>query len=474
MIKCTKSLIPLFKQGIKNAIISPCGLSQQKFLKLSQLNLNNHSLYNSSTSSFSTTSSSQAENEAKTSKHSLLQNLTPKDMKNLSFYELMKTLETFNSTNESLFEKLEQAEASNLINAIEIKILKEIKTENLDMTIKQANTLIGFLGAHESGTIKLFSELELLISKLLINLQDKKEEIPIRTIGKLIFVSGFSNKFNKGYYQTINNYIDFLLAHQKEFSPQNYADFIDSLFLLAKSPGCSSSTLKTLLRKLDSQDFSKLSLEHLTNLTWTVFLKIKLLKRGVVLPAEDMEIEEVSSEINNLIKSIRTKVIEKTFTDLKTLPFSLKFRLRQIGLILDALNPKGALDDPFLSVLATLIPIKAHMKHETSLIHDDVTAILRAMELDQQVETEKGILIYPCDLYLPPDIIIEVNGPTHYVGYNHECKVKDLDGKTQMKYKTLLLFGYKVKGISYKEWYNIKGATNKMDFLRDKLFLEGL
>jgi hypothetical protein len=55
--------------------------------------------------------------------------------------------------------------------------------------------------------------------------------------------------------------------------------------------------------------------------------------------------------------------------------------------------------------------------------------------------------------------IIEVNGPTHYVG-------SELNMKTEMKYKHLKERGYEVKTIKYDEWYKLK-EDEKYKYIKD-------
>ncbi len=67
---------------------------------------------------------------------------------------------------------------------------------------------------------------------------------------------------------------------------------------------------------------------------------------------------------------------------------------------------------------------------------------------------------------LNDNTIIELNGPIHYAFENSDI----LNAKTKMKSIILELNGYKVININHIEINKIKGVTNKINFLNNKIF----
>jgi len=412
-------------------------------------------------------------NNSNTSDLKSLQDFSPKDMKELSVAQFIEVIKKTNSSKENLFDEMTKEEASSLINSIELRVLKEIQVHKHSFTIEDLSALLSFFGQHESGSMKFYIEMDFQVRKIIKECLSKSISLEIKKVGKLIFASTLCNNFNKRYYGNLDVFVRFLLQEKQEFTTQELANFIDSLYLLTRSSGGKAATVKLLLEKCSGSNLGNLSIESLVNLLWIVLLKTRFsqTKQKVHFVIEDIEYKDISESIENLLKELRLKTVEKRFLSLNDFPFSLKFRLRQIGLVFEAIDPKAAIEDPLISVLNTLVPLRLNSKTEASLIHDDVTVCLRAMKFSQ-VEREKKVLIYPCDLFIPPNKIIEVNGPIHYVGFDNDAGIDDLDGKTLMRYKTLLMHGFEVRAISYKEWYNIKGITSKMEFLGDKIYID--
>ena len=63
--------------------------------------------------------------------------------------------------------------------------------------------------------------------------------------------------------------------------------------------------------------------------------------------------------------------------------------------------------------------------------------------------------------------ILEINGPHHYV-YDIETKNPViLKGRDFFKSMVLQSLGYKVQNLCYKDFYNAKGVTKKLQLLKE-------
>ncbi|KRX02119.1 hypothetical protein PPERSA_06314 [Pseudocohnilembus persalinus] len=137
-------------------------------------------------------------------------------------------------------------------------------------------------------------------------------------------------------------------------------------------------------------------------------------------------------------------------------------------------------------------------KPTISMLQQDISIILNIIGI--KYEVEKNISLYQVDFYIPQiNLIIEINGPSHYafdltkkiskqkikgnninqddilIGENNvdlnDKKLKYFrNGKTKMKNQHLQALGYNIKNIHHQDWSEIKGATNKINFMNKILY----
>lgn len=101
-------------------------------------------------------------------------------------------------------------------------------------------------------------------------------------------------------------------------------------------------------------------------------------------------------------------------------------------------------------------------KGKISRIHLDVVAVLRSMDITCKYEYEiKDLNLV--DIFIPSkNLIIEVNGPSHYIpgGYS-------LRGSTYVKSAVLSKLGFIVGNIHHQDWSELKGLEAKRQFIKN-------
>jgi len=369
----------------------------------------------------------------------------------------------------NLYMKLEKSEAANIINGIEIRLLKEFSANKHSFSFEDYLKILVFFTQQNSGSIKLYFELENRIVNYLKDSEITFDKVPIRTFGKLAYSSIMVNSLNKIYYNALNEFILRNLKTRTTLEPKELTDLIDINYLLARKYNVQTETLMLMLKHISASQFTGIGLEHIINLVWTLLLKTRITNvKYNKLPIEDINIEDISEELKMLITELNKKMIERGLMSLEKMPNSTKYRLKQIGLVIAKANIDLNVVSSLTSTLSTL---KAKdQKPEVSLVQEDVSIVLKVMNITN-FEMEKEILLGPVDIFIPPNFIMEINGPSHFIGYDHDCKLEDLDGKTLMKYKILALYNYQVRFIPYKTWYEIKGVTNRMNYISEKMYL---
>jgi len=104
-----------------------------------------------------------------------------------------------------------------------------------------------------------------------------------------------------------------------------------------------------------------------------------------------------------------------------------------------------------------------------SILQKDVEIILKIANIP--FEREKRIeKIYLVDFFIPEQLLIlEINGPQHY-SFNKKNQDILLNGTSFVKSEVLKSCGMKVRNISYKKWYEIKGVREKLEFVNNLVY----
>ena len=115
---------------------------------------------------------------------------------------------------------------------------------------------------------------------------------------------------------------------------------------------------------------------------------------------------------------------------------------------------------------------KGGMDSIGSILQKDVEIILKIANIN--FEREKRIeKIYIVDFFIKENsVILEINGPSHY-SFNKKSQDKLLNGTSFVKGEILKIYGMKVKNISYKRWYELKGVREKLDFVNNLVYNNG-
>ena len=97
-------------------------------------------------------------------------------------------------------------------------------------------------------------------------------------------------------------------------------------------------------------------------------------------------------------------------------------------------------------------------------LQNDVFEIVKMSYKDSSLEHKLLDGLYSGDIYIPDlDLIIEVDGPSHY---------KDMEETLETKLRNRIYEKEKIKFISipYYEWDNLSGVEKKKEYLSKKLY----
>jgi len=101
-----------------------------------------------------------------------------------------------------------------------------------------------------------------------------------------------------------------------------------------------------------------------------------------------------------------------------------------------------------------------YRRPEKSELQDSV--VLKLKELEYNFQTEYPIGIYLADIFIEPNIVLELNGPSHYVNDTNK-----LVQRSEKKRRQLEKLGYKVRTIPYFQWWN--ETSNRSTYLKDMI-----
>lgn len=87
--------------------------------------------------------------------------------------------------------------------------------------------------------------------------------------------------------------------------------------------------------------------------------------------------------------------------------------------------------------------------------------------IKSDAQIEKQIDLYRVDFFIPPNIVLEINGPSHFI-YPEDFRIMTLT--TNIRRIHLELQGFRVIFINYNEWENTKGVNKRLDFLRSLIY----
>lgn len=85
----------------------------------------------------------------------------------------------------------------------------------------------------------------------------------------------------------------------------------------------------------------------------------------------------------------------------------------------------------------------------------------------QLAKVEEIVDIYPVDFFIQPNLVLEVNGPTHFAFADDS---KEMTFSTKIKKMHLELQGYKVKYLNYFDWESNKGVNRRLELVRNLLY----
>ena len=375
--------------------------------------------------------------------------LQPKYIKELDVEDIFKIL---------AFPQEKEFNDLNLMNSIELRILKELQLHARKISSNELINLLKFFAINGRGSSKIYQEIQNMIEN---NVKDGNKDIPFWT--QILSWMVKSNKFDYIMYKTIQNHLQNHIDSCLTNELNNLINFAQILHCLALVHVSNLEFVEKIVEILEN-NHQNIDKESIVNVIWSLMLFYPL---NNLNSQNELRLSQIKRGLKILCEYIEEKV-DKKFMQMRS-P-RLKYKLKQIiSVSVKIFN---------LSSAETMFPKLSKIKmefikppSEISLIHDDVTAVLAIMK-EWKIHREKSIDIYIVDIFIEPNIIMEVNGPSHFVGSNHlNIGEQYMDGKSLMKQKILKeCLNYQFINIGYQEWYNLKGVNAKINFLSEKVY----